>query len=152
MTGVTTGAYVAGLAAVVFVNLAASVTTLACVARIDIDDFYTDSRALVPQLGLELIEAPTTEPCAHLFVSPLASYTGEVLQHVCSDGRVLAHFLRDTVISIPHKPLFPAGYGIESSSRRPGARRSGSMALKWVWKSRYMGVSVASGQWLVVSG
>ena len=121
MTGVTTGAYVAGLAAVVFVNLAASVTTLACVARIDIDDFYTDSRALVPQLGLELIEAPTTEPCAHLFVSPLASYTGEILQHVCSDGRVLAHFLRDTVISIPHKPLFPAGYGLESSSRRPGA-------------------------------
>ena len=121
MTGVTTGAYVARLAAVVFVNLAASVTTLACVARIDIDDFYTDSRALVLQLGLELIEAPTTEPCTHLFVSPLASYTGEVLQHVCSDGRVLAHFLRDTVISIPHKPLFPAGYGLESSSRRPGA-------------------------------
>lgn len=133
MVGVTTRAHVTGLAAVVFVDLATGVATLARVAGVDVDNVYTDSITLIFQLGLEFVETPSPQPCAQLLAPSAVAYTREVLQYVGADGFVFAHFFRDAVIGVPHEPLFPAGNGLEFPSCRPGAFALEPTALKLIF-------------------
>lgn len=133
MIRITTGTRVARLAAVVFVDLATGVATLARVAGVDVDNVYTDSLTLIFQLGLEFVETPSPKPRTQLLAPSAPPYTGEVLQYVGADGFVFAHCLRDAVISVPHEPLFPSGDGLEFPSCRPGAFALELTALKLVF-------------------